>query len=332
MIPNSGVQEWRGHRRVGFAVPLLIAGALLICILYVFFASSAKAQSSISVTTELEVLPVNVTDSSGTFVSGLKIENFRVLEDGRPQKITLFADEDNPVTLGLIVDHSRSIRPKLPRVAEAVRMIAHSSNPQDEMFVVDFSDNVSLEHPGGKDFTSDAKELEEAVTAVTASGRTALYDAMIQGLSHLQLGRNDKKALVIVSDGGDNTSSHKFKDVLDLARQSHAVIYAIGLVGESGEEENPAALRRLCQETGGIAFFLKAQESVADVSKKIARDLREQYTLGYEPDKKESPGNYHKVSVQVSVPGRGKMHVRTRAGYSAKLERELPAQQARGAP
>lgn len=139
-------------------------------------------------------------------------------EDGRPQSITLFRQEDIPVTVGLVVDHSRSMGPKLPDVATAVSTFAQSSNPDDQMFVVDFSDNVSLELPSGKPFTSNPRELAQAVSAVSARGMTALYDAVAEGLKHLELGHSDEKALIIVSDGGDNASGRKYADVLALAR------------------------------------------------------------------------------------------------------------------
>lgn len=322
----------RGRRRICAAVPLLFLVSLTFVAICPPFVTGKDEQGRISVTTELVVLPVSVTDSNGAFVSGLQMENFRILEDGRLQKISLFADENNPVTVGLLVDRSRSMGPKLPGVAEAVFAFAHSSNPDDEMFIVDFSDNVSVERIGGKEFANDAKELEKAVAAVTARGQTALYDAIVQGLERLRQGHRDKKALVIVSDGGDNVSTHKFRDVLDLARKSQAVIYAIGLVGDSGEEEDPGVLRKLCRETGGIAFFPRPQESVADISQKIARDLREQYTLGYSPEKKHYGSSYRKLAVQVFAPGRGKLQVRTRAGYSAEPEKPIPKPLTRSDP
>jgi Ca-activated chloride channel homolog len=230
----------------------------------------------ISVEADLVVLPVRVTGAHGDFVSGLTQEQFRVYEDGRPQQITLFQEEDTPVTVGLAVDRSRSMGPKLSGVAAAVSAFAQSSNPDDEMFVVDFSDNVSMQRPGGQPFTSNPQELARAVSEVAAGGMTALYDAVAEGLNHLQLGRMDKKALVIVSDGGDNASKRKYADVLELARRSHAVIYAIGLVGTLDEEENPNVLRRLCKDTGGLAFFPAEGESVSEISASIARDLRKQ--------------------------------------------------------
>ena len=270
---------------------------------------------AIAVRAELVVVPVRVLDGNGDFVPDLTADDFRVYESGRLQKLNLFQREDSPVTVGLVVDHSRSMGPKLQEVATAVVSFAHSSNPQDEMFVVDFNDKVSLESPDGKPFTHDANELGRAVAAVSARGQTALYDALYEALNHLQPAHGDKKALVVVSDGGDNASQHKFADVLALARRSQTVIYAIGLVGSSNEEEDPKVLRRLCDETGGIAYFPQAAESVADVSTRIARDLREQYTLGFSPEQTESAEAFRKIEVKVTAPGHGRLRVQSRRGY-----------------
>ena len=289
-------------------------------------ASEPAKQTTISVTTELVVLPVNVTDSHGVFVSGLQKQNFRVYEDGKMQDVSLFAEEDTPVTVGLLVDHSRSMGPKLPDVVIAVSTFAHSSHPEDEMFVVDFSDDVSIATLDGKAFTSDTKILEKAVLAVSARGQTALYDAVAAGLQHLELGHREKKALVIVSDGGDNASRHKYRDVLNLARQAHTIIYSIVLAGNSQEEENPRALQRLCRETGGIAFLPPAGQKIADIATAIARDLREQYTLGYAPKKKTGGNSYRKIAVKVDAPHLGSLRVRTRAGYLAPTEKPSPPQ------
>jgi Ca-activated chloride channel homolog len=287
-------------------------------------------QSTISVETELVVLPVRVTDANGDFVPGLSLGDFHVYEEGLLQKVTLFQQEDTPVTVGLVVDHSRSMGPKLPGVSAAVSGFARSSNPQDEMFVVDFNDGVSLELPGGKPFTNKAKDLEQAVGAVSARGQTALYDALMEGLNHLRLAHWDKKALIIVSDGGDNASHYHYSDVLALAQRSQAAIYSIGLVG-AAEEENPGVLRRLCKDTGGLAYFPPSTETVADVSVQIARDLREQYTLGFVPDKRNTGKPFRKIQVRVSAPGRGKIHVRTRLGYFAAAQKHSPARSAKSA-
>jgi Ca-activated chloride channel homolog len=282
--------------------------------------SIPNGQGTISVETELVVLPVRVTNTKGDFVSGLTQEQFRVFEDGRQPPITLFGQEDMPVTVGLVVDHSRSMGPKLSDVSEAVSAFAQSSNPRDEMFVLDFSDRVSLEMPGGKPFTSNPRELAQAVSAVSSQGMTALYDAVAEGLHHVQLGRAEKKALIVVSDGGDNASGRKFHEILELAHRSQAVIYAIVLVG-GAEEENPGALKRLSKETGGLAFFPTHGQSVSDITKIIARDLREQYTLAFTPEKKGANA-YRKIRVTVTAPGRGRLFVQTRAGYYTAPQKE----------
>jgi Ca-activated chloride channel family protein len=279
--------------------------------------------SALVAKTELVVLPVSVTDSNGNFISGLSSQSFRVYENGRLQQVTAFQDGDTPVTVGLIVDHSRSMGPKLAEVAEAVSAFARSSNPHDEMFVVDFNDDVSVELLDGKPFTNDASELAKAVSAIRARGRTALYDAVAEGLLHLRLGQWDKKALIIVSDGGDNASQQKYSRILALAQRSQAAIYSVGLA-DADEEENPDVLRRLSKATGGIAFFPTSLQGVADISKKIARDLREQYTLGFVPDNTGSADSFRQLTVKVSAPGHGKLRVRTRPGYFKAQQPQAP--------
>ncbi len=241
-------------------------------------------------------------------------------EDGRLQKITVFQRGDTPVTVGLVVDHSRSMGPELPDVAAAVSAFAQSSNSQDEMFVVDFNDQVWFQLLGGKPFTNDSAELEKAVVAVSARGRTALYDAVAEGLNHLRLGQWDKKALIIVSDGGDNASTHTYSQILALAQRSQTLIYSIGLEGALDADENPEALKRLCKNTGGIAYFPGPAAQVKDISTQIARDLREQYTLGFSPEHASSAHSFRKIEVKVAAPGRGKLHVRSRPGYMGVQE------------
>ena len=324
--------RWRrSNHREGFCDWLLID--LLFCSIAI--GSQSPSQSTIiprnsgepttfSVSTELVVLPVKVTDATGTFVSGLTAQNFRVYEDGRRQTISLFQREDLPVTVGLIVDHSRSMRPKLSAVAMSVAGFAHSSNPDDEMFVVDFSDRVWPELFGGQPFTNDARVLENAVASVAAQGQTALYDAVYEGLERLRLGHRQKKALIIVSDGGDNASRRKYSEVLALARESQAMIYSIGLVGESGDEENPKILERLCKDTGGLAFFPRTVDMIPEISVRIAHDLRQQYTIGYAPENKIRARPFRKVQVKVAAPDRGVLKVRTRPGYSVAEEKQSP--------
>jgi Ca-activated chloride channel homolog len=297
---------------------------LAVLLLFSTAAGLSKSQQSppdaappiISVRSELVALPVRVTDAHGIVVPGLNLEDFNVFEDGRPQKLTLFQREDAPVTVGLVVDHSHSMAPKLAEVSAAVFAFAHSSNPEDEMFVVDFNDDVWLQILGGKPFTHNAKDLETAIRAVSARGRTALYDAVAEGLKHLDFGHCEKKALIIVSDGGDNASHQKFSQILALAQRSQVVIYSIVLQGE-GQEENPGILRRLSKSTGGISYFPRSAETIASISALIARDLRDQYTLGFAPERPTTDASFRKIQVKVSAPGRTNLHVRYRPGYFA---------------
>jgi Ca-activated chloride channel family protein len=302
---------------------VLLCGAVTQLIIPQSSLGAASAQGTIFVEANLVVLPVRVSAADGSFVSGLLQEQFRVYENGRPQRITFFREEDVPVTVGLIVDHSSSMGSKLASVAEAVSAFAQSSNPGDEMFVVDFSDNVSLEESDGKSFTDDPKELAKAVLQVSAGGMTALYDAVAESVGHLQFGRSERKALIIVSDGGDNASHHKYADILERAQRSQVIIYAISLVG-SLQQENPVVLRHLCKETGGLDFSPGENQSVSSISMKIARDIRQQYTVGFAPERRNDD-SFRKIRVEVTASRRGKLRVRTRSGYFAASHKPSPA-------
>jgi VWFA-related protein len=275
---------------------------------------------AISVTSELVILPVNVTDPKGNFVSGLAENNFHIFEEKRPQKLAVFQREDAPVSVGLIVDHSGSMELKLPNVIAAISAFAHSGNPDDEMFIVDFNDKVVIEPLNGEPFTNNSEELGKAIGAVSAQGRTALYDAVGQGLDHLRLSHLQRKALVVISDGGDNASQSNRSEILALARQSQVMIYSIALEDEFTKEQDPKFLRQLSEVTGGAAFVPGSQQAVVDSSQQIAKDLREQYVLGFVPEKIGNGNSFRKVQVTVSTPEKGKFRVRTRSGYSIAPE------------
>ena len=329
MIPTPSTRKHNLDEVHLFLVPLLLFLGILTfspSLTTERWLAGVDAQGKIAVTADLVLLPVKVTDVHGTFVSGLQLEDFHVFEDGQLQKLTVFEERDTPVTVGLVVDHSRSMGSKLPDVVTAVSAFVHSSNPQDEMFVVDFNDDVSIELMKGKAFSNDPKELGEALTAISARGRTALYDAVSQGLHHLQYGHLEKKALIIISDGGDNASHLKYSQVLAQVRQTQALIYSIALVGSDDGEENPDLLRRLCKNTGGVAYFPRTGESTASASQEIARDLREQYTLGYAPQSSKGAGAFREIEVKVTATGHGKLRVRTRRGYSPAAEKQPAAQ------
>lgn len=278
--------------------------------------TGATRRGQISITSELVLVPVNVTDSGGNFVSGLTQSDFRIYDNNREQAITTFQQEDSAVSVGLLVDHSGSMSSKLPNVLTAISAFARASNPQDEMFVVNFGDGVTMALPDGKPFTTEAREIQQAVSATSARGRTALYDAIAAGLSHLLAAHWEKKALIIISDGGDNASTYKYSQILAMARQSRVTIYSIGLVDESGEEQNPRVLEELCKNTGGIAFLPRSEPQVVDSSTSVARDLQEQYMLGFEPEQNGTAGTFHKIQLRVVARHRGKLRVRTRPGYT----------------
>jgi Ca-activated chloride channel family protein len=295
-----------------------------VCLLTLGFLAAIDVQGqqnsllpALSSRTRLVPVPVTVTDRDGNFVSGLTAKNFEIIDNGQSQAITFFEQQDTPVTVGLLIDHSGSMGPKLSAVAAAISSFAQSSNPQDQMFVIDFGDTVSIGLFDGQSFTNDPAQIEHAITSVWARGRTALYDAIAEGITHLKLGKWNKRALIIVSDGGDNASHYKLNQIVEMAHGSHAVIYAIGLLSESGQEENPEVLRKLAHDTGGLAFFPGQHDSIAAVSNEIARDLRSQYMLAFEPPEQDGTTAFHKLTIKVHVPGEKKLRVRARAGYTA---------------
>jgi Ca-activated chloride channel homolog len=277
----------------------------------------------ISVDVALVVLPVTVTDRQGGFVSDLTEQDFTVYENGVPQHIQLFRNEDIPVTVGLVVDQSTSMRPKLAEVIAAARAFVRSSNPDDEMFVVNFNEKVSLGLPGDIRFTNSTVLLTNAITTKPAGGQTALYDAIAKALEELQTGSREKKVLVVVSDGGDNASAHSLAQVMKLAGQSSAVIYTIGVFDEEDPDRNPGVLKRLAQATGGEAFLPKELAEVAPICERIARDIRHQYTIGYVPTKVARDGAYRAIRVTAREKGHGGLSVRTRTGYITGGEPKL---------
>ena len=293
-------------------------GAPKVTVIPVFGALFLMLQGIISVRTELVVVPMVVTDGRGRHVAGLTQDNFRVYENGRLQSITVFHSGNAPVALGVIVDRSQSMRPKAAALGTALSSLLESSGPDDELFGVNFHDDASLAL-AREPFTHDAKALATALSAVRAAGRTALFEGVAEGLRHLELGRSPKRVLIVISDGGDNASRLTYAQVLVLARRSDAVIYAIGLsgTGVAQEEEDSGLLKRLSTETGGVAYFPRSIEETAAVASQIARDVREQYTLGFSPAASPNGEVFRKITVTVSAARRGRLHVRTRSGYIA---------------
>ena len=201
------------------------------------------------------VLPATVTDRQGSLITDLGEQDFQVYENGVAQHIQLFKNEDIPVAVGLVIDHSTSMSPKLAEVVAAARVFVRSSNREDAMFVVNFNEVASLGLPAGVRFTDNTVELERAILTKLSRGQTALYDAVAMGLEQLQAANRDKKALIVVSDGGDNASRRKLDEVMKLAEQSTAVIYTVGVFDQDDPDKNPDVLKHLARATGGEAFL-----------------------------------------------------------------------------
>jgi Ca-activated chloride channel family protein len=276
-------------------------------------------QATFSVRTEMVVLPVTVTDARGHRVTGLTAANFRVYDDGRLSPIALFQTGEIPITIGLIVDHSQSMSSKLNAVSSAASAFARLAHADDELFVVMFS--TQIRRPAfsdGRMFTNDPAMLDAALAARIPGGPTALYDAVAEGLRHLPLGTSPRKALIVVTDGGDNASRLKYRDIRQLARHSEAVIYGVGLLGADSQDENPELLKQLCRDTGGIAYFPGATDDVRTVFEEIARDLHEQYTVSIAADTPLPGHATHAIHV-TAIGGDGKkLKVRTRTEYDAR--------------
>src|SRR6516225_1380751 len=267
----------------------------------------------------LVVLHTTVLDDRGKFVEGLTQDNFRVYEDKVEQKLSIFKREDIPVSMGLVIDNSGSMRDKRPRVNEAALTLVQNSNPQDEAFVVNFNDDFYLDLD--KDFSSNIPELKEALERIDARGSTALYDAIIGSLDHLKKGSKEKKVLLIVTDGEDNTSCNSLEKTIKEIQKTDTVIYTIGLLGQESKKSAKTAKRALisiAQASGGIAFFPENVEDVHAICEQVAGDIRHQYTLAYYPSNTAKDGTFRAVRVDVIPPrGHGKLVARIRNGYYA---------------
>jgi Ca-activated chloride channel homolog len=289
--------------------------------------NAGKQGSTIKIDVGLVVLHTSVIDDRGKFADGLKPENFRVFEDKIEQKLSTFKREDVPVSMGLVIDNSGSMRDKRPRVNEAALTLVESSNPQDEAFVVNFNDDFYLDLD--KDFTSSIPELKEALERIDSRGSTALYDAIIGSLDHLKKASKDKRVLLIVTDGEDNTSHNSLEKTIREIQRTDTVIYAIGLLSQERKKEAKRAkkaLEQIAAASGGVSYFPEDVEDVHHICEQVAHDIRNQYILAYYPTNTRRDGTFRAVNVEVIPPrGRGKLVPRTRNGYYAPLEKTAAA-------
>jgi Ca-activated chloride channel homolog len=265
---------------------------------------------------ELVVLPVVVTDKQGRYISDLDRERFSVFDNGRRVPIEIFTNEDTPVTIGLIIDASGSMRLKMAEVVTAALAFARSSNPQDEVFAIRFNDDVkNVIRDRQFLLAHDLAALKVALRSMRPDGRTALYDALMAGIDQLTLGSRPRKVLVVISDGGDNASEVALDRVLARARESNAAIYTIGVFDDSDLDRNPGVLKSLARATGGERFLPRSPGELIQTCERIAREIRSGYTIGYVPPDRD--GSYHQVRVDVQPSPPQKIKIRTRPGYFA---------------
>ena len=292
-----------------YLVPSLLLGLVV--------GADSQDPPTISVNLDLVVLQATVRGHNGWFVSDLREQDFEVHEDGRRQSIRLFRHEDVPVTVGLVIDHSGSMGRKLAEAVVAARTFVRASNPEDELFVVNFNEKVTLGLPGLRGLTDDPNALERAISSRPATGQTALYDAVYKALDQLQSGGPEKKVLIVISDGGDNASVLGLSEVLRKAALSSATVYTIGIFDEEDPDRNPRVLRRIARATGGEAFFPEQLNEVVAICEGIARDIRNQYTIGFVSNNQAAPGTVRAIRVAARGEGKSNLSVRTRSSYIA---------------
>jgi VWFA-related protein len=282
------------------------------------FVSAAAAQDAptFSATSELVLLQVTVTDRRGRDVNGLPKDAFTVFENKRPQTISFFASQDAAATVGLLIDGSGSMQGNRDLVVAAAMSFLELCNHQDEVFALTFNDEVRAVLPSSTPFTNDPETLREALTrAISARGRTALYDAIAAGLVYSAQGSHPRKTLVIVSDGGDNASRTSFEQTLKSALTSNTVIYTIGLIDEVQGDADPKRLKQLADSTGGEAFRPRDIRQVLTLLPRIAVRIRQSYTIGYVPASRDRRGSFRRIRVSVKAPSGATLVARTRSGY-----------------
>jgi VWFA-related protein len=268
--------------------------------------------------TKLVILPVSVSDKNGKLVTDLQQKSFKVFENGVEQPIKLFKHEDVPISLGIIVDNSGSMKEKRQSVEIASMDLVKASNPHDEVFIVNFNDEAYLD----VEFTNDIKTMEAGIARIDARGGTAMREAISMSIDYLkEKGKNHKKVLLIVTDGNDNASTISLERLVDRARQSEVLIYSIGLLDEEERREAKAAkraLNALTHESGGLSFYPKGTAEVDAIALQVAHEIRNQYTIAYSPLMQAMDGSFRQIKVTVNGPGHPQ--VRTRTGYYATPE------------
>jgi Ca-activated chloride channel homolog len=266
---------------------------------------------------ELVVLHVNVFDGRSDAVANLPQSAFQVLEDNIPQQITFFSNEDVPVAVGLIVDNSGSMIARRPMVLAGTKAFAGSSHPQDEVFAIVFNEHVRHGLPDTIPFTQNHTQIEAAVSRFSTGGMTALHDAVVEGLEHLQEASHQKRVLIVLSDGDDNASMHSEDVMVERAARSDALIYTVSTADLGSNVGKPGVLKRLARVSGGVSYTPKSEQAVVDAFREIAENIRRGYSIGYAPTNNRHDGRFRRVKVAVHAPGQKNLTVSARDGYLA---------------
>jgi Ca-activated chloride channel homolog len=266
--------------------------------------------------TSLVGLHVNVFDRDGRPIPKLAREHFEVLEEGRLQEISVFSNEDLPVTVGLVIDNSSSMITRHKLVVAGAMAFADSSHPDDERFVVSFTEDVRLALPPSVDFTSSRSLLQGTLLSLRPGGKTALYDAIVRALDHIERADRDKRVIIVLSDGKDTASRHTREQMLRRVELNDATVFAVGMGDHStGDDADPGLLRRLARVGGGTAYSPKSERDIVEVFEEIAANVRRGYTIGYVPRGTDAAPPFMRIQVKVQVPGRRGLTVRHRPGY-----------------
>jgi Ca-activated chloride channel family protein len=284
-------------------------------------ATHAHPGSMIRMNVDMVLVPVTVTDPMNRLVTGLEKEDFQIYENNGQQVIRSFSSDDAPVSIGIIFDLSGSMTSKLIRARESILQFIKTANPQDEFFVIGFNDRPELI----EDFTNSPEEIEARLATVRSGHRTALLDAIYYGVAKMKDARHERKALLVVSDGGDNRSRYTEGEVRAQVRESDVEIYSIGIfdpyAATPEERSGPMLLNELSEETGGRMFRVDDLSEMTDIAEKISTELRNQYVIGYTPKDMHRDGKWRKVKVKLNPPqGLPPLTVHARTGYYAPLQ------------
>ena len=305
----------------GFLMPAFAQSLILTDVKHDTPAQAIKRGKSIHVDVDLALVNVTVTDPYNRIVTGLEADNFRVFEDNVEQEVVNFSSEDVPISIGVILDRSGSMGDKLGKAKQAALQFFKTANPQDEFFLVGFNERAELLSP----FTTNVEGLQGRMLSDTAKGRTALLDAIYLGLSEMRGAHFGKRALLIISDGGDNNSRYNEKDIKRLVREADTQLYSIGIFEPFGyrnrtpEELNgPTLLNEMTELTGGRAFAVENLNELPDIAAKIGVELRNQYVLGYRPSNKALDARWRKIKIKLRAPkGLPPLSVYAKTGYYA---------------